>query len=52
LPFLTALAPSEQHCHEHAKRHRRLTDRARQLVLQARRCPPSRPWFAPQGGAM
>ena len=52
LPFLTALASSEQHCQEHGKRHRRLTDRARRLVLQARLCRPSRSWFAPQGGAM
>ena len=36
LPFLTALAPSECACREHGWRHRRLTDWAQQLVLQAR----------------
>jgi hypothetical protein len=34
LPFLTALAPSEGDRHEHGKRHKTLTDRARQMVLQ------------------
>ena len=43
LPFLTALAPSERHCREHSKRHKKLTDWARQLVLQARRWMPGRP---------
>src|SRR3954462_1089311 len=43
LPFLTALAPSERHCREHRKRHKKLTDWARQLVLQARRWMPGRP---------
>jgi hypothetical protein len=42
LPFLTALAPSERHCREHGRRHKRLTDWARQLVLQARRWLPGR----------
>ena len=42
LPFLTALAPSERACREHGWRHRRLTDWARQLVLQARRWLPKR----------
>src|SRR3712207_1063136 len=37
LPFLTALAPSERYCRERGRRHKELTDRARQLVLQARR---------------
>jgi hypothetical protein len=43
LPFLTALAPSERYCREHSKRHKKLTDWARQLVLQARRWIPERP---------
>ncbi len=42
LPFLTALAPSERACREHGWRHRKLTDCARQLVLQARRWLPGR----------
>ena len=37
LPFLTALAPSERHCQERGRQHKKLTDWARQLVLQARR---------------
>src|ERR671916_766078 len=43
LPFLTALAPSERFCRERGRRHERLTDWARQLVLQARRRMPGRP---------
>ena len=42
LPFLTALAPSERYGREHGRRHKRLTDWARQLVLQARRWLPDR----------
>ena len=42
LPFLTALAPSERHCRDHGKRHKKLTDWARQLALQARRWLPGR----------
>jgi DDE superfamily endonuclease len=42
LPFLTALAPSERCCRERGQRHKRLTDWARQLVLQARRWLPGR----------
>jgi DDE superfamily endonuclease len=42
LPFLTALAPSERYCREHGRRHKTLTDWARQLVLQARRWMPGR----------
>jgi hypothetical protein len=42
LPFLTALAPSERYCREHRKRPKRLTDWARQMVLQARRWLPER----------
>ena len=36
LPFLTALAPSERYCQQRGRRHKKLTDWARQLVLQAR----------------
>jgi hypothetical protein len=43
LPFLTALAPSERCCRERGRRHKKLTDWARQLVLQARRWLPGRP---------
>ena len=42
LPFLTALAPSERYNHERGRRHKALTDWARQLVLQARRWMPER----------
>src|SRR3954469_13401983 len=42
LPFLTALAPSERYSREHGRRHKTLTDWARQLVLQARRWMPGR----------
>jgi hypothetical protein len=42
LPFLTALAPSERHCRERGRRHKRLTDWARQMALQARRWLPGR----------
>ena len=42
LPFLTALAPSERYCRERGRRHKKLTDWGRQLVLQARRWMPGR----------
>jgi DDE superfamily endonuclease len=42
LPFLTALAPSERFCRERGRRHKKLTDWGRQLVLQARRWLPGR----------
>jgi DDE superfamily endonuclease len=42
LPFLTTLAPSERHSRERGRRHKTLTDWARQLVLQARRWMPER----------
>src|SRR4051794_30992348 len=42
LPFLTALAPSERHCRERGRRHKKLTDWARQMALQARRGRPRR----------
>src|SRR3954462_7527318 len=42
LPFLSALAPSERHNHEQRRRHKTLTDWARQLLLQVRRWLPQR----------
>ena len=42
LPFLTVLAPSERYCRERGRRHKKLTDWARQLALQARRWLPGR----------
>jgi DDE superfamily endonuclease len=42
LPFLTALAPSERYCRERSARHKKLTDWARQMALQARRWLPGR----------
>jgi len=42
LPVLTALAPSERHDSECGRRHKRLTDWARQLLLQVRRWLPGR----------
>ncbi|MFC7555742.1 transposase [Pseudoroseomonas wenyumeiae] len=42
LPFLSALAPSERFCRERGRRHKKLTDWARQLILQARRWLPER----------
>jgi hypothetical protein len=42
LPFLTVLAPSERHCRRRGRRHKRLTDWARQMALQARRWLPGR----------
>jgi DDE superfamily endonuclease len=42
LPFLTALAPSERYCRERDRRHKKLTDWARQMALQARRWLPGR----------
>ena len=42
LPFLTSLAPSERYCREHGRRHKKLTDWARQLALQAKRWLPDR----------
>src|SRR4051795_3713168 len=42
LPFLTALAPSERYCRQRGRRHKKLTDWARQLALQARRWLPGR----------
>jgi hypothetical protein len=42
LPFLTALAPSERCCRARGRRHKKLTDWARQMGLQARRWLPGR----------
>lgn len=42
LPFLTVLAPSERYYKDKARRHKKLTEWARQMVLQARRWLPQR----------
>src|SRR5215213_1644511 len=42
LPFLTVPAPSERYAAERGRRHKKLTDWARQLVLQVRRWMPAR----------
>ena len=42
LPFLTALAPSERYAHERGRRHKCLTDWARQMLKQVRRWLPER----------
>src|SRR5215204_7074817 len=42
LPFLSALAPSERYTKERGKRHKKLTERAWQLLLQVRRWHPER----------
>src|SRR3954447_2425481 len=42
LPFLTALAPSERYTREHGRRHKKLTDWGRQVLLQAARWLPER----------
>jgi hypothetical protein len=42
LPFLSALAPSERYALARGKRHKKLTDWAWQLLLQARRWYPER----------
>ena len=42
LPFLTVLAPSERYCRERGRRHKKLTDWARQMALLARRWLPGR----------
>jgi hypothetical protein len=43
LPFLTVLAPSERYHQERGLRHKKLTDWARQMLLQVRRWLPKRP---------
>jgi hypothetical protein len=42
LPFLTVLAPSERYYKGKARKHKKLTEWARQMVLQARRWFPKR----------
>jgi hypothetical protein len=42
LPFLTALAPAERSHGERGKRHNKLTDWGRQVLLEARRWLPDR----------
>ena len=36
LPFLTVLAPSARYYRQHGRRHKKLTDWARQMILQPR----------------
>lgn len=43
LPFLTVLAPSERYCEQRALPHKKITDWARQMLLQVRRWLPERP---------
>jgi hypothetical protein len=42
LPFLTVLAPSERYATQRRRRHKKLTDWARQMILQVRRWLPNR----------
>jgi hypothetical protein len=42
LPFLTVLAPSERYYHKLGKQHKKLTDWARQMLLQVKRWLPDR----------
>lgn len=42
LPFLTALAPSERYHRQRRRRHKTITDWARQMILQLRRWLPDR----------
>ena len=42
LPGLTAPAPSERYARQRGRRHKKLTDRARQILLQLRRWLPAR----------
>ncbi len=42
LPFLTVLAPSERYNQQQSKRHKKLTDWARQMILQLKRWLPDR----------
>ncbi len=43
LPFLTVLAPSERYHQKRGRRHKKVTDWARQMILQLRRWLPHRP---------
>jgi DDE superfamily endonuclease len=51
LPFLTILAPSERSARERGRRHKRLTDWARQALLQAARWLPGRRVIAVADGS-
>lgn len=42
LPFLTVLAPSERYNEQQSKKHKKLTDWARQMILQLKRWLPKR----------
>lgn len=42
LPFLTVLAPSERYAQNQGKKHKKLTDWARQMLLQVKRWLPDR----------
>jgi len=42
LPYLTVLAPSKRWSDQHARRHKKLTDWARQAILQTKRWLPDR----------
>ena len=42
LPFLTVLAPSARYYRQRGRRHKKLTDWARQMILQLRRWLPQR----------
>ena len=44
LPFLTVLAPSARYHRQRGRRHKKLTDWARQMILQLRRWLPHVPW--------
>lgn len=51
LPFLTVLAPSERYHQERGLRHKKVTDWARQMILQVRRWLPERSLvFVADGG--
>ena len=43
LPVLTALAPSERYCRQMGRTHKKITDWARQMIVQLRRWLPNRP---------
>ena len=43
LPVLTVLAPSSRYYQQQGRRHKKITDWARQMVMQLRRWPPHRP---------
>lgn len=42
LPFLTVLAPSEHYNQQHNRKHKKLTDWAKQMILQLKRWLPNR----------